>query len=567
MQFWKKSQNIGYVLALLGCAVVLVLPQIVLGSLVISSDSLFHFNRFYDTAMQIKEGNMQYFVSFYGFQQSGRIVNALYGPIIAYLHGGLVVLSPNWFFYQVSANFLLYVLAGHSMYGLLRACRIRPATSCLFSVVYLTTYAIQYWMMRQGFSSWGAAILPLCLIPYMQWMQTKKFDPFKVGISMALAVQVHLMTALFVGLIYAFGLIGILWQKKRVDWSLCWKIVQSIVVFLFLTANIWLSMLLIYQGNTLLPPFINRNMYRSTITYNSTYWLLTPMFLIAGVFFMIGEGVLSFRRISFDRRMLFLPFSFFVLLSTNIVPWRFLIENHFFLAELIQFPFRFFIPATTLMMVYLAKRWQERVTHRYWHLLVIVCAVGQCLLMNTEANLRWHQSEAPFQTRKHTTHFSEDIQRTKEAFHSTNKQAALLLLQKGTPDYVPIYREDDANKYEAYTEQMILPNADFDKVVQGNQLILRWQGEEGRQRQLPLIIYDRTIVHLNGVPLEGESLQLTTIGAPIVIENAGMNQMTIAYPTPRGFLAVLCVVLFLWLLVIGKYGKRLVIRQRCFKKS
>ena len=40
--------------------------------------------------LQLKNGNFSYFLSLYGFQQSGRIVNALYGPFFAYLQGGLI---------------------------------------------------------------------------------------------------------------------------------------------------------------------------------------------------------------------------------------------------------------------------------------------------------------------------------------------------------------------------------------------------------------------------------------------------------------------------------------------
>ncbi|OTE88240.1 hypothetical protein B1K96_36945, partial [Escherichia coli] len=82
--------------------------------MILGSDVVFHFNRFYETSQQIKEGNFQYFLSIYGFQQSARIVNALYGPFFAYFQGLLVLLSPSWFSYQLLANGLLYLLAGFS---------------------------------------------------------------------------------------------------------------------------------------------------------------------------------------------------------------------------------------------------------------------------------------------------------------------------------------------------------------------------------------------------------------------------------------------------------------------
>lgn len=74
-------------------SMLLLLPQLFGRGLILGSDAVFHFNRFYETSQQIKEGNYQYFLSIYGFQQSGRIVNALYGPFFAYFQGLLVLIS------------------------------------------------------------------------------------------------------------------------------------------------------------------------------------------------------------------------------------------------------------------------------------------------------------------------------------------------------------------------------------------------------------------------------------------------------------------------------------------
>ncbi|NRR75415.1 hypothetical protein HRD57_07025 [Tetragenococcus halophilus] len=54
-------------------------------NLYLGDDWIFHYNRFYDTAQQIKEGNFHYFISMYGFSQSGRIINALYGRCLLIL--------------------------------------------------------------------------------------------------------------------------------------------------------------------------------------------------------------------------------------------------------------------------------------------------------------------------------------------------------------------------------------------------------------------------------------------------------------------------------------------------
>ena len=54
-------------------------------------DTAFHFHRFYDTNQQIKNHNFSYFQMNYGMGESGRIVNALYGPFFAYIMGFLLL--------------------------------------------------------------------------------------------------------------------------------------------------------------------------------------------------------------------------------------------------------------------------------------------------------------------------------------------------------------------------------------------------------------------------------------------------------------------------------------------
>lgn len=78
-------------------AVLLLLPQLTSRGVIAGSDFLFHYNRFYETAMQIKTGNFSYFMSLYGFYSSGRIVNALYGPYFAYFQGILVLINLSAF--------------------------------------------------------------------------------------------------------------------------------------------------------------------------------------------------------------------------------------------------------------------------------------------------------------------------------------------------------------------------------------------------------------------------------------------------------------------------------------
>lgn len=80
-QFLNQKKSYGF-LIIVAFAVLLVTPQLFTRKVILGSDSVFHYNRFYEAAMQLKNGNFSYFLSLYGFQQSGRIVNALYSPFL-----------------------------------------------------------------------------------------------------------------------------------------------------------------------------------------------------------------------------------------------------------------------------------------------------------------------------------------------------------------------------------------------------------------------------------------------------------------------------------------------------
>lgn len=92
-KFWRRSLPL---IAIIGVTLIIMLPQMLMRSTIIGSDAIFHFNRFYDAAKQLQHLNFSYFQTNYGFQQSGRIINALYVPYFAYLNGILLMFVRSW---------------------------------------------------------------------------------------------------------------------------------------------------------------------------------------------------------------------------------------------------------------------------------------------------------------------------------------------------------------------------------------------------------------------------------------------------------------------------------------
>ena len=101
----------------------------------------------------------------------------------AYLQGGIVLISGTWFRYQIVSRVLLHILAESSMYALLNQCKVKTTISLSLGLLYATTFSIQYWTMRQGFSSWGAALLPFCFIPAIHYIFYQKVEPIRLALS------------------------------------------------------------------------------------------------------------------------------------------------------------------------------------------------------------------------------------------------------------------------------------------------------------------------------------------------------------------------------------------------
>ena len=114
----------------------------------------------------------------------------------------LILISGTWFRYQIVSRVLLHILAESSMYALLKQCKVKTNIALSLGLLYATTFSIQYWTMRQGFSSWGAALLPFCFIPAIHYVFYQKVEPIRLALSMALIFQVHVLSALILVMMY-----------------------------------------------------------------------------------------------------------------------------------------------------------------------------------------------------------------------------------------------------------------------------------------------------------------------------------------------------------------------------
>ncbi|WP_165005725.1 MULTISPECIES: hypothetical protein [unclassified Enterococcus] len=553
-----QLKKYGSFLAIFFIALAFILPHLFTHKLILGADAPFHYNRFYDAAEQIKNGDFHYFPSLYGFQQSGRIVNAVYGPFFAYFQGLIVLLSGSWFHYQILSNFILFLISGWSMLGLLRYAKVRDWVSVPIAVLFMSTYSIQYWAVNQGFTSWGTCFYPLCMIPIIDFVVHKRFPIIKVAISIALMTQIHLLSSIMLALMYVPFYLYYFFQQTEKGKSLL-ALGKSILLYFVLTANIWGGLAIVYSGNKILPPFVNREMSQKAIDLDGSYWLhypkVFPLLLLAGFLLFV---LFYHTQEMLPKLLLYTSFGFF-LLSTSLIPWTTMIEKEVPFVSLIQFPFRFFVPFTLLFLLFLAltlNQWSKS----KWFRLVGVLSILICS-MQTIQNLYEHLGKWEKETfvSRHTYLFDTPAQ-ARKTFFSKDMSTSLFVFQKTTPDYLPIYKETKANKYDRYNEEILESETTFIKTHPGGLLTVKWKNTGEDTVHLPVVVYDRTILSQNGRDLT--DYELTDIGTPIIKQQKGINEVTLRYQTPVYFYFILGMTILGWL-----YLFVLFIRQKFFNSK
>lgn len=535
-------------------AFVLILPQVLTKGVIAGSDFLFHYNRFYETAMQIKTGNFSYFISLFGFYSSGRIVNALYGPYFAYFQGLLVLISRNWYTYQLVSRFLMGIIAGFSMNALTKRAGVKPKISLAIAVFYMTTFSIQYWTFRQGFSSWGAAVMPWCLIPAIDFIQTKKIAPVRLAVAVSVMVQIHMLSAFLLILAYLpFYLYGFV--KSTDKKNILWNGIKAVALALVLTANVWVVLANVGRANNLVEPFINSKLYIMTVNQRSIQWLITPIPLLLMVLYQLYFTFKHWRHFDTLLRLVVGSFFLFLVLSSSIFPWYSINKLNLSLVNLIQFPFRFFIPATVLLLLavalllerYFDVKWSRWVTIGL--LLVNVVSFAQIMHLQQEKITEYYTAKHPIKNKKHTFVLG-NTKAVRASFYSSNLNDLLDLIAKSTPDYLPSKKSNTDNKYVLYEEFVLKHTDDFKKSQDGSTLIVTWNADNDGTVSLPVAKYQGTQLVLNGKKLTSKDYLLSGIGTPTVTQRIGKNTLEVTYQVGTWFYALIIINLLTWVAVL-----------------
>lgn len=506
-------------------------------------DTAFHFCRFYDTNQQIKNHNFSYFQMNYGMGESGRIVNALYGPFFAYIMGFLLLFCSSWLRFQVVITYLIFLVGGLGVYHLSRKVKMTRTVSSVITALFLTTGYIAYWLRSNAFNSWGAVLIPFVLIQGINLLNNykKRFSWIGLGIVMAIVAQVHLLSTFFsiLALIpfFIYGLI--LSENKRQMW---FDVFKAVVLFVVLTANVWGAFLLLYPTNQMASPIDFSPVLTSvnlSLAGTSTMW--TSITEVTLLLFIVQIIYVAFNfKSSRINTFVTLEGLVFFYLSSNLFPWQFVKDNFPAVTGYLQFPNRFTVVAYPLLFVGVGLTITELIKKHGKKLGLLASGLAIVIVL---FNVR-----ADFNEINNNISYNKGITNSSREMQEKGLEAYINKIDINTPDYLPVQKKIKSADVTGMLMNMAPQRKNFSKkVLSGGRLEIKWNGKTAKSTTLPVFIYHQSELTVNGKKVNPK---LNKIGMPIVKSKQGQNTAILSFKTPTWFTILLYISILGWVVML-----------------
>lgn len=506
-------------------------------------DTAFHFHRFYDTNQQIKNHNFSYFQMNYGMGESGRIVNALYGPFFAYIMGFLLLFCSSWLRFQVVITYLIFLVGGLGVYHLSRKVKMTRTVSSVITALFLTTGYIAYWLRSNAFNSWGAVLIPFVLIQGINLLNNykKRFSWISLGVVMAIVAQVHLLSTFFsiLALIpfFIYGLI--LSENKRQMW---FDVFKAVVLFVVLTANVWGAFLLLYPTNQMASPIDFSPVLTSvnlSLAGTSTMW--TSITEVTLLLFIVQIIYVAFNfKSSRINTFVTLEGLVFFYLSSNLFPWQFVKDNFPAVTGYLQFQNRFTVVAYPLLFVGVGLTITELIKKHGKKLGLLASGLAIVIVL---FNVR-----ADFNEINNNISYNKGITNSSREMQEKGLEAYINKIDINTPDYLPVQKKIKSADVTGMLMNMAPQRKNFSKkVLSGGRLEIKWNGKTAKSTTLPVFIYHQSELTVNGKKVNPK---LNKIGMPIVKSKQGQNTAILSFKTPTWFTILLYISILGWVVML-----------------
>ncbi|WP_297815341.1 hypothetical protein [uncultured Lactobacillus sp.] len=499
---------------------------------IIVGDGYFHFSRIYDAAQQIKTGYFNYFQTNWGFDQSGRIINAVYGPFFAYLMGLILLICGSWFRFQIVTTFIISMVAVSGMYHVLQKIKPNLVINTLLALTYL--FKITTWNNGPTFGAVSYAVFPYIILCAVRMIQNedKPINWLQLALTMSVVGQIHLMSTMMGALMLVpFAIVGFIQTKNRK--SMILNLIGAVGLTLLLTANIWLAISYFKFIDPLGNP-IGTNMANSTINFAELPFLLN-VFMLAQLIYV----VFNFKRSKLNTTITLVALVF-ILMGSALFPWNWIQTEFPVLKETFQVPRRFFIIGFSLIVaastITIQNLLKAKVECKYaicgFVLVVLLANFNYSLRVNSFYGINSSMNK-PVQKITYSSQLGE-------LFKYINMPA---------PDYLPENKKmEGSEKAKIYQLQLINHKNSFNHQVQKDgTLKLTWQAKKDSKTQLPIVMYRRSKLNVNQ---KYSYISKNEIGMPVVRQHKGLNEAVLAYQAPSWWKVMLIIVALSWLCVI-----------------
>lgn len=541
-----KNKIIDYLIPIilsLVIATVLIWTELTTRSGLTLDDTAFHFHRFYDTYQQIQNHNFSYFQMNYGMGESGRIVNALYGPFFAYLMGSLLLFCSSWLRFQILITYLIFLVGGLGIYRLSRKVKISQVVSSIVTALFLTTGYIAYWPRSNAFNSWGAVLIPFVLIQGINLLNNHKtrFSWISLGIVMAIVAQIHLLSTFFsiLALIpfFIYGLV--LSENKRQMWI---DVFKAVGLFIVLTANVWGAFLLLYPTNQMASPIDYSPVLTAvnlSVAGTSTMWTsITEVTLLLFIVQLIYV-IFNFKSSKLNT-FVTLEGIVFLYLSSNLFPWQFVKDTLPAVTGYLQFPNRFTVVAYPLLFLGIGLTLNELIKSHGKKLGMIASALAIIVVL---FNVR-----ADFNEINNNITYNKGITSNAKEMKEKGLAPYINKVEINSPDYLPVRKKIKSSDITGMLMSMSPQKNNFEqKALSNGRLELTWKDSTSKVTTLPIFIYKQSELSLNNKVIKPK---VNEIGMPQVQSRKGKNTAILSFKTPIWFTILLYISILSWVLLI-----------------
>ena len=541
-----KNKIIDYLIPIilsLVIATVLIWTELTTRSGLTLDDTAFHFHRFYDTYQQIQNHNFSYFQMNYGMGESGRIVNALYGPFFAYLMGSLLLFCSSWLRFQILITYLIFLVGGLGIYRLSRKVKISQVVSSIVTALFLTTGYIAYWPRSNAFNSWGAVLIPFVLIQGINLLNNHKtrFSWISLGIVMAIVAQIHLLSTFFsiLALIpfFIYGLV--LSENKRQMWI---DVFKAVGLFIVLTANVWGAFLLLYPTNQMASPIdyspvltaVNLSVARTSTMWASITEVTLLLFIVQLIYV-----IFNFKSSKLNT-FVTLEGLVFLYLSSNLFPWQFVKDTLPAVTGYLQFPNRFTVVAYPLLFLGIGLTLNELIKSHGKKLGMIASALAIVVVL---FNVR-----ADFNEINNNITYNKGITNNAREMKEKGLAPYINKVEINSPDYLPVRKKIKSSDITGMLMSMSPQKNNFEqKALSNGRLELTWKDSNSKVTTLPIFIYKQSELSLNNKVIKPK---VNEIGMPQVQSRKGKNTAILSFKTPIWFTILLYISILSWVLLI-----------------